>query len=275
MIGAWKSVRGTALRPAVIWSWIAWTLAMIAQAVAWSESVESGRPWSGHWTYLATLATLATLLTVFNARKPGGGAWAILMAVLVLVLLIPWLEATGLARVSSPWDRLRLEAPWTGFFGLLAFAATTNYLPTRLCFAAIVSLAGFAVIGWGMTSFDRVEQTRETAWTIGLWSFAFAILIAHEGSRRKLSVKNDLDRAWFWFRDRWGVVWSLRVLERFNETALALNWPIRLSWQGVLSLTGNPLESADLPESAVTTFVTLLRRFADQDRILKDISIKE
>ena len=211
---AWKSARGMALRPAIVWSWIAWTLAMIAQAAAWTESVESGRPWSGHWTYLAALATLATLLTVFNARKPGGGAWAILMAVLVLVLLIPWLEATGLARASSPWDRLRLEAPWTWFFGLLAFAATTNYLPTRHGFAAIVSLAGFALIGWGMTSIDRSEQMRETAWTLGLWTFAVAVLIVDERSRHKVEAKNDLDRAWLWFRDRWGVVWGLRVLER-------------------------------------------------------------
>lgn len=273
----WKSVRGTALRSALIWSWLAWLSALIAQGTAWTESVESGRPWSGHWTYLATLAVLASLLTVFNARRPGGGAWAGLMAVLVLVSLIPWLEATGLSRTASPWDRLRLEAPWSWFFSLLALAAASNYLPTRHGVAALIALAGFAVVGWGMTTWDRSEETRGKAWMLGLWLFSTAGVIAFAGSYRATDSTDELDRVWFWFRDRWGVVWGLRVMERFNETARASHWPIRLSWHGLVRppQPHSTPTAESLPETALSTLVVLLRRFADPERVLKGALSRE
>ena len=51
------------------------------------------------------------LISVLNARTPGGGAWAILMALLVLVFLIPWLEGAGLRRAPIGLGRLRLDQP--------------------------------------------------------------------------------------------------------------------------------------------------------------------
>ena len=52
---------------------------MLAQVVALSEPLESGRPWTARVTYLMVLSILAGLISVLGARNPGGGAWAILM----------------------------------------------------------------------------------------------------------------------------------------------------------------------------------------------------
>jgi hypothetical protein len=69
-----------------------------------------------------------------------------------------------------------------------------------------------------------------------------------------------VDRLWNWFRDRWGVVWARRVQERFNQSARATGWPIRLGWFGVVPEPGHDLV---IPEAAEATLKGLLRRFAD------------
>src|SRR5258707_9825179 len=127
---AWRASRGTELRSAVIWGGVAVVLGVAAQGSAWLEPLESGRPGAGHLTYLSVLATLAALISVLNARSPGGGAWALLMGLLIVVFLIPWLEGPGLVRDPNGLGRLRLDAPWSIFYGLLVLAGVTNYLPT-------------------------------------------------------------------------------------------------------------------------------------------------
>ena len=86
---------------------------------------------AGRLTYLMVLLILAGLVSVLGARSPGGGAWAILMALLVVVFLIPWLEAGGRIRHGQGMAQLQLRSPWTLFYGLLVVAGVTNYLPTR------------------------------------------------------------------------------------------------------------------------------------------------
>jgi hypothetical protein len=128
---AWRGARGTALRPAVIWAAAAVVLGLAAQGVGLREAAASGRPGAGHLTYLAILSMLAALISVLGARSPGGGAWAILMGLLVVVMLVPWLEAPEMLRDPEGMGRLRLVAPWSLFYGLLVVAGVTNYLPTR------------------------------------------------------------------------------------------------------------------------------------------------
>ncbi len=74
LIKAVRAARGTALRGAVVWSLVAVVLGMAGQIVAFREPWALGRPWAGHWVYLASLAVLAALISVFNARRPGAGA---------------------------------------------------------------------------------------------------------------------------------------------------------------------------------------------------------
>jgi hypothetical protein len=46
---------------------------------------------------------------------------------------------------------------------------------------------------------------------------------------------------WFDFRDAFGTLWGLRVVERFNDTARRSNWPVRLGWRGFEFETRTPL----------------------------------
>src|SRR3954469_2575535 len=128
---AWGASWGTTLRGAVVWAAAAVALGLLAQAMAWTEPLESGRPWTARVTYLMVLSILAGLISVLGARNPGGGAWAILMVLLVVVFLIPWLEGAGRLRRAQGLAQLQLDSPWTLFYGLLVLAGLRNSLPTR------------------------------------------------------------------------------------------------------------------------------------------------
>jgi hypothetical protein len=268
---AWRGSRGTALRSAVLWGAAAVGAGLVAQACAGIEPLGSGRPWAGHATYLSALATLAALVSVLNARKPGAAVWAILMGVLVLVFLIPWLEGDVLARRARGLSRLRLVSPWTVFYGLLVLAGVTNYAPTRYGPAVAVLAAGFAAEYVALTRVDVAIERRGLLWSVFPWTLAVAIRVAHGCARREPAGQCGLERTWTWFRDHWGVVWALRVQERFNRTAETLRWPIRLGWYGVVPAPDADADAGgaapELPDAAEPALRGLLRRFADPGRI--------
>ena len=213
-------------------------LGIAAQLGAWDDPPASGRVVAGYWAYLSVLATLAGLISVLNARTPGGGAWALLMALLVLVFLIPWLEAPGLARGAGGLARLRLGSPWTLFYVLLVVAGVTNYLPTRYGAAAAWLALGFTLEYAALTRDGWSRGTRGLAWSAVPWTLAVAIWTARWRSRRVARGGAGLEATWLWFRDHWGVVWALRVQERFNRSAEAMKWPVRLGWHGVVPAPG-------------------------------------
>jgi hypothetical protein len=262
---SWEKARSTALRPAIVWACVAFACAVVSQATAWREPLATGRPIAGHWTYLSTLSVLAALISVLNARRPGGGVWAILMGLLVLVLLIPCLEAGGLARNADPLQRLRLQAPWTFFYGLLVVAGVTNYLPTRYGPAAAVLGGGLVLEYLALTRPEWSRETRGLVWSWVPWLLAASVVVANVCVRRAAPERDSSDRLWIWFRDHWGVVWALRTRDRFNESARALNWPVRLDWRGL-----HPIgEASDVFDATVveSTLKSLLRRFADRERL--------
>ncbi len=256
---AWQAAEGTALRPAVLWAAIALGLGLATAGAAACETVASGRPIAGHLSDLSSLATLAALVSVLNARTPGEGAWALLTALLLVVLLIPWLEGPGLGRVGSSLVRLRLRNPWDIFFCLLVFAGVTNFLPTRFGFAAGWLLLGFALEAGGLTGWINSNERRALVWTAFPWTLAAAVETARRLALVNRRMESRCEALWFWFRDHWGVVWGLRTLERFNRSAEAQGWSCRLAWQGLVDQNGR---ATTAPEAAEAVLAGLLRRFA-------------
>lgn len=264
---AFQKARGTSLQGAILWGAMTLVLASISQAVAISEPASTGRPISGQFIYLATLTGLASAISVLNARRPGSGAWAILMGILVLVFLLPWLEGGGLARTEGGWIRLRLTAPWTIFYGLLVLAGVTNFLATRYFWGALIFGIGLIAMDFGLVRTDLEKPLRGMIWEFVALAYGTSVWVTTmAGSRR--AATSDLARLWLWFRDHWGVVWGLRVMERFNKTAELSNWAIRLAWQGPVYRDGvSPALPDTIPPQAVATLMSLLRRFAELDRL--------
>jgi hypothetical protein len=265
---AWKEAWGTTLRGPLVWAAVAVAVGVLAQLAAFAEPMETGRPWTARITYLMVLSILAGLISVLGARSPGGGAWAILMVLLVVVLLIPWLEGPGRLRGAQGLSQLQLDSPWTLFYGLLVVAGVTNYLPTRFGPAAACLGAGLGLEYLGLTRPDWTPQSKSIAWTGVAWLTGASLWLAGWCAGRPTAGRNALERLWFGFRDRWGVVWALRTRDRFNRTAELAHWPIRLTWFGLA-----PADPADrvgldpIPAQAEATFLSLVRRFATAQRL--------
>ncbi len=265
---AWRRTWGTALRGAVVWSFLGIALAAIGQVHALTVPLETGRPWTGHATYLSSLTMMAAMISVFNARRPGSGAWAILMGMLVLVFLIPWLEGSGLVRPGQALGRLRLETPWTIFYVLIVLAGVTNYLPTRYGLASAVLGISLGLEYLGLTRQGWSVERRAWIWSVVPWGFVAAAWLAGMSLWKSGESTSRLERLWLWFRDHWGVVWTLRVQERFNRAAVSAKWPIRLEWQGLARVTTEQQDVVEkIPDAALATLKSLLLRFADSGRL--------
>jgi hypothetical protein len=265
---AWKSARGTALRPALVWAALAIALAALAQAVAWTEPVAGGRPVTGRLTYLAVLATLAALISVLNARSPGGNVWAMLMVLLIVVFLVPWLEDQTRLRRAVGLAPVHLDAPWTIFYVLLVVVGVTNYLPTRFGFAAVALSVVFILEYLALTRQDWPPVRRSSLWSWVAWALATSVWIARYCATGAQEARGNGERIWFWFRDYWGVVWALRALERFNRSAELNQWPVRLWWFGLVSVdSAKPDEPLQFPVAAEAAFRGLIRRFAEPWRL--------
>jgi hypothetical protein len=268
LIDAWRKIGGTALRPALVWATVALALSIAAQAAALAEPFSTGRPIAARFTYIYVLSTLAALGSVLNARRPGGKAWAVLMTLLVVVFLIPWLEDQTLLRRGASLSPLRLDAPWSIFYGLFVAVAVTNYLPTRFGWAAAAAGVLFVLEYLALAPASWLVSRRAAIGCWTAWTMALVVSLAGAGARRGPRAGSKLERLWFWFRDNWGVVWALRVLERFNRAAEVSHWNVRLTWFGLVALSE---ESANLqspgPDELERTFRNLMKRFADSWRL--------
>jgi len=264
----WHSARGTALRPALVWAALALALSVVAQLVAVVEPLAGGRPMTGRLTYLSVLAILAALVSVLNARTPGGRVWAGLMVLLVVVFLIPWLEEQTRLRRAQGLAQLHLDAPWTIFYGLLVVVGLTNYLPTRFGIAAACLGLVFFLEYLGLTRVDWPAERRAALWSWVAWTFALSVWVARRRASRAPPARVSCERLWFWFRDHWGVVWALRVRERFNRSAGLGRWPVRLSWFGLEPADPHETDAAlPCPAEAEAAFRGLIRRFAQPWRL--------
>jgi hypothetical protein len=245
--------------------------AVAAQVVGCTEPAAEGRPSAGRLTYLSTLAALAGLGSVLNARSPGGRVWAGLMAILVLVFLIPWLEGPWRVRRAGGLTLLHLDAPWTFFYLFLAVVGVTNYWPTRFGAASSWLALGLFLEYLGLTRDDWSGSRRASLWSCYAWTLAAAGWAAHRAGRRSPEGRTRLERLWFWFRDLWGVVWALRILERFNRTSELKGWPMRLGWFGIEPAVGATAGASAVapedPPEAEAAFRGLIRRFAQSERL--------
>ena len=268
LFDAWQAVRGTALRARSGLGDSGSALAVIAQAAALAQPLASGRPLAERFTYLSVLALLAALGSVLNARTPGGKAWAGLMVVLVVVFLIPWLEDQTRLRRATPLCPASPRCALVDFLWT-AGRGRGDELPAhplraggrrpgravhpRIPRALAESLAGFPA---------RRRSGRGSA---GRWPWPWR---SRAGAPASTEARSRCERLWFWFRDNWGVVWALRVLERFNRAAEVSHWPVRLTWFGLVPVAAEPGASpAPSPEELEATFRNLMKRFAQSWRL--------
>jgi hypothetical protein len=172
------------------------------------------------------------------------------------VLLLPIAEGLG---------ELRLDALRLVFLGATLAVGAFNYLPTRLA-AAVVCLA----IGCGaevilLASTRNMAHALEQVVPFSRCLLAASPWFAWVQVRTKAAAASEFDRLWLGFRDRFGLVWGLRVREQFTRAAMNAGWPVILRWAGLRLQPGTqPLRMAQ-SEEIVATLRALLKRFGPEE----------
>jgi hypothetical protein len=79
---------------------------------------------------------------------------------------------------------------------------------------------------------------------------------------------------WRDFRDSFGTVWGLRVMERMNASAKMYDWPVALEWSG---FTNRDSSQGDVhpPAAVEDSLRTLLRRFVSPGWIDKRLAAED
>ena len=257
LLAAGWYLRGTTLRPASIW--------MIAAvvAVAWVGVVQASEPpevgGKHPLAYLAAVMTLCPTIAALGAKRPQHTAWQFIVVTLLAILAMPAAEAWLFLGGRLP----ELHVARQGMMIALVVMGFANYLPTP--FAPAAALWSLATLVWlapfvpwlGDLGLARSTVTGMTAAAGGVIAGWMAIALQSKPT-------NSLDAAWLDFRNMYGVLWSLRVAERFNTTAIANQWPIELQWRGIVFKSEREMTSEQRRDSQ-QLLESLLRRFVNRE----------
>jgi hypothetical protein len=247
----WRANLHTSLLHAVAWAtaaWFAWLVVLLVP----EESTVAVLP---AFQYVALSFTGCAGIAVLGARRPGVGAWNLVVAALLALDLLPLVESAFAEHFLFHGD-LRI----LGLVGTL-IVGIVNYLPTRFWAAALAALIGsghWLAVDFCPEVLNRLHAPQ--AW-IGAGCIALvpwlAYIVASPAQMSRLSAPL---RLWLEFRDRFGFLWGERLREQFNRSALHAGWPIRLHWDAVESTSETAL-IPDLETKAAATLQALMKRF--------------
>jgi hypothetical protein len=226
--------RRTSLTHALAWAAVAYGGWILVAAAA-------GEQGEGWLRYLALCLTGCAGVAVLGARRPGVGAWNVVVAGLLVVFLLPLAE--GLGRMDMSWPR-------TLFLAATLAVGFLNYLPTRLGPAAILAAAGCGVQVWAVAG----GSTGLPGWAgrLALGASPWVALVMLKG---RAAPAPSFDGAWLRFRDAFGALWAERTREQFNRAAANAGLTGRLGWRGLRAAPET--EQGQL----MTMLQALLRRF--------------
>lgn len=245
------------------WWWCCGSLLVLCLVEGWL-SCQPSAAWHSHLRYAAATTTLWPLVALLGAKRPQDRAWQLIVLSLWVVVLLP----AGEAFLYAPQTPFELTGAWQLFVLSLVLVGLANGLPTRGWTSAVALFAGRLLLfapnlAWGRSLTARLSLDTSL---LGLVLIVAAIVIAAilPGRRRPA---HSIDCVWLDFRDAYGLLWGLRVAERFNAAARQLKWGIHLRWRGLDADEG--CKRAELtPEilaAARQNLEMLLRRFVSPE----------
>ena len=149
-----------------------------------------------------------------------------------------------------------------GFLLALVALGVANYLPTRHALAALL----FGLAQWLLLKpyLPELVQSEPPVSEVGVILIVIA-LGAVWRPVRSTAGQDPLDRLWRDFCDAYGLLWGLRVAERFNAQAAKSGLPVRLGWRRFSAAAGQDLTALSAAERRAVTdqLTSWLRRFVD------------
>jgi hypothetical protein len=253
-----RSMSRTALRSAAVWvmmtevAWLAFDMHVV-------RSGGEGWNWMLSFRLAIGALVLAPIVSVLGARRPGELAWNFIVLSLLIVFTLPILEQLLLGKTIES-GRVALDGPRSAIFGIVVGVGVVNYLatifwPAALWFGAAAAFEIASLGPWTTAPADAV-------WRHAVAGMCFA------GSawsawwiRRRVRQIAGVEAEWARFRNGWGLIWSARVRERWNDMARQQEWPWRLGFGGLESIANAPPADPERRRAAEEHLRFLLRRF--------------
>ncbi len=244
------------------WCWSVVSLVALA-AVEIGVCLADAQPtpaWVVPLRLAAAMSTFCPTMAVLGAKRPQDRPWQFIVLALWAILSLPSLEWLFFGGVQE------IHPARFVFLAILIGAGALNGLGTRYWGASLLFCCGqVALIAPHLAVAEPwLSESRGPLAGLALIAAAWTLLAAEVPRRTRAAA--PLDRVWLDFRDAFGVLWSLRVIERMNATATLVDWPVTLTWHGFLPRTSDT-SAVEIPASIEESFRTLLRRFVSSDWI--------
>lgn len=255
-----KRLAGTTL--AAVWVWSLVSLAAIGGAellFSLAGNGEPATPWTHALRFTAAVSSICPVMALLGAKRPQDRGWQFIVLSLWVILSLPaahWLLFGGMREIHPAQ---------VGLLAILIGAGAINALATRHWLAGLLyALGQVALLGPYFSSLSPWLAGQRGP-LIGLaLVVASSLLLAL--SRERSNAPSGLDRVWLDFRNAFGAVWGLRVMERMNVSSAMYGWPVTLTWQGFIPR--EDAQSAAEPAAIVEDSLrTLLRRFVSPEWI--------
>ncbi len=253
------------------WGWLITSIVVMVCAnviVLLVERSTDTQPvvWKMPVLFAAAATSFCPLISLLGAKRPQDRGWHFIVGTLWAILILPVAESLVLRHGQMP----DVAGARSWFMLILIAVGIINSLPTRFWLAGLIFAAGqVAMLAASLPIVrDRVDQSTPLA---GLALCSLGVIIAAMLALRRHHVPSSLDSAWLDFRDRFGLLWGLRVAEQVNVAARTAEWPFSLRWRGFVDDEGDSLDanslSADTRQALEQVLNNLLRRFVSADWI--------
>lgn len=246
---------GTSLTGAWLWCVAAgcgWSLA----AVLGATNPDSLRLASMRW--LVLVLSFAPFVSRLGAKRPQDRAWHWVVLSFVVVFGLPAWRALLLDRAFQP-------SGWQDAFVVAIVALqVADTVATRLALPALLLGAAQIILHPAPVWWDISGRLGDVEILTSLLLAVLATSMTAREFRRCIRYAHGWSRVWLEWRDRFGVLWSLRLMQRFNEDIRRVGTAVQLTWHGFRFDSNERMQEADtLPEGAVHVFENLARRFVD------------
>jgi hypothetical protein len=258
----WQRPRLSGTTLVAVWRWSVMTLLCVAAveiAVALNGQVPSPG-WVSPLRLAAAVSTFCPTMALLGAKRPQDRGWQFVVIALWGILTLPavyWLLAGGVQEIHPAQ---------LGFLAILIGVGLVNGLATRFWFSSVLFCLGQLVMLAPFFPISADWFSASTAALVGLSAIvaAWSLVAARLPPAREADTA--LDRVWLDFRDAFGAVWGLRVMERMNAASRMYGWPVVLTWSGFRTRDGSA-DVAHLPPAVEESLRMLLRRFVSAEWI--------
>ena len=255
LISRRPSLNGTTLVGPWRWlfSWVCLGL-VVELGAYWGQSSPT---MTEVWRYVFTVGAFCPLMAILGAKRPQNIGWQFIVGTLWVVLILP----AGELLVLWQGGELDVGPMREWLFVVLLLVGFTNYALTRHTLVALLATLSVAVMLW--QHLPAVAQVPWLDFRWGLIGSGLAIILLWWQTRER-DERVGWDRLWVDFRDHFGLVWGLRVMERVNATGKLCGWKQELGWFG---FAGSEPFTEDEEAQRERTIRTLLRRFVSSEWI--------